>query len=104
VDTEAADIAHAGTSSPPLDPAKFVQAKRRLAAMKGFYIHLIVFLLVVAGLLVVNVAAGGEWWVQWVLLGWGVGVIAHAAAVFGHIPRMIADWERRKIKQLMQGP
>jgi hypothetical protein len=90
--------------SPATDPAKFEQAKRRLAAIKGFYIHLAVFALVLTGLLVVNLAAGGEWWVHWVVLGWGIGVLAHAIAVFGRASRMVAEWERRKLRQLMQEP
>jgi hypothetical protein len=73
-----------------------------LAAIKGFYIHLLAFTLVNAGLLVINLAAGGPWWVLWVLFGWGVGVVAHALAVFAVKPRFIADWERRKLRQLVK--
>jgi hypothetical protein len=75
-------------------------AKRQVAAMKGFYIHLAVFVLVLAGLLAINAASSGSWWVQWVFLGWGIGVLAHALAVFGRAPRAVAEWEERKTKQL----
>jgi fatty acid desaturase len=88
--------------APPPDHARFEQAKRRLAAIKGFYIHLAVFALVLASLLIVNLATGSDWWVHWVALGWGIGVVAHAIAVFGHAPRAVAAWERRKLRQLMQ--
>jgi hypothetical protein len=88
--------------SPAPDPAKFEQAKRRVAAMKGFYVHLAVFALVLAGLLIVDWATGGEWWVHWVAVGWGIGVVAHAIAVFGRASRAIAEWERRQLRQLMQ--
>jgi fatty acid desaturase len=87
-----------------LDRSRLKQAKRRLGAIKGFYIHLAVFTLVVAGLLAVDLATGGEWWVHWVLLGWGIGVVAHAIAVFGRLPRAVTEWEQRKLRQLMQGP
>jgi hypothetical protein len=87
---------------PPPDRAKLEQAKRRVAAIKGFYVHLTVFVLVLAGLLVVNLATAGEWWVHWVLLGWGIGVVAHALAVFGRAPSIVADWERKKLEQVMQ--
>lgn len=94
------------TQEPPLrtsvtDEERLARARRRLAAIKGFYVHLCVFVTVLAGLLVINVAAGGPWWVLWVLFGWGMGVAAHALAVFGRAPRMIEDWEERKLKQLM---
>ena len=96
----------ANSTVPPSLPntAKLERAKRRVAALKGFYVHLAVFTLVLAGLLVVDVATGPDWWMQWVALGWGIGVIAHALAVFGQGSRLIADWEARKLQQLMQQP
>jgi fatty acid desaturase len=104
VETRTPDIAEPTVPSPAPDRAKFEQAKRRVAAIKGFYIHLAVFALVLAGLLVIDAATGRDWWVHWVALGWGIGVIAHALAVFGRAPGAVADWERRKVKQLMQQP
>ncbi len=104
METGNGNVASSAVPSPAPDRVKFEHAKRRVAAMKGFYIHLVVFVLVLVGLLVVDVATGGEWWVHWVALGWGVGVIAHAFAVFGLVPRMVADWEARKLKQLMREP
>jgi hypothetical protein len=41
--------------------------------------------------------------VLWVLLGWGIGVLAHALTVFGHTSRAIADWEERKLREFMNG-
>jgi fatty acid desaturase len=81
--------------------AKLERARRRVAEIKGFYIHLVIFALVVGGLFVVNLLVGGPWWVAWVLFGWGIGVIAHGIAVLVHGSRLVADWEERKIKQLM---
>lgn len=77
------------------------RAIRRVAAIKGFYTHLAVFLIVTLGLFVVDFLAGSDWWVQWVLLGWGIGVAAHALAVFGRASRLVAEWEDRKIRQIM---
>jgi hypothetical protein len=87
-------------STPSDQDARLERAKKQVAAIKGFYIHLGVFVLVIAGLLAINAADGGPWWVQWVFLGWGIGVVAHALAVFGRAPRAVADWEERKAKQL----
>jgi hypothetical protein len=72
-----------------------------VAALKGFYIHLLVFVLVLAGLAVINLAMGRRWWVQWVFLGWGVGVLAHAIVVMGRMPQVIARWEERKLQQFL---
>jgi len=88
----------------PNDPeqaSKFMKARRQVAAIKGFYIHLFIFALVMMGLGAINFAVGGPWWALWVLLGWGIGVLAHALTVFGRTSKRIADWEDRKIRQLM---
>jgi fatty acid desaturase len=78
------------------------RAERQVAALKGFYIHLVVFAAVMLGLLGINYAVGEPWWALWVLLGWGVGVLAHALGVFGHFSKRIARWEKRKIEKYMQ--
>jgi fatty acid desaturase len=93
--------------SPDIEPnvserdSKLMKARRQVAAIKGFYIHLFIFVLVMLGLGAINFAVGRPWWVLWVLLGWGIGVLAHALTVFGRASKRIADWEERKIRQLM---
>ena len=90
--------------SPPPSPddEKRARARRRVAALKGFYIHLAVFVLVLAGLAVVNFLAGGPWWVLWVLFGWGIGLLAHGLAVSARTSRAIANWEARKMQQYLR--
>jgi fatty acid desaturase len=87
--------------SPAADAARVAQARRRVAAIKGFYVHLLVFALVMAGLFAINVTSGGSWWVLWVVFGWGIGVAAHALAVFGRTPQVVANWEQRKVRQFV---
>ena len=82
------------------DHEKIRRAEQRVEAMTGFYIHLVVFALVMTLLLVINFMDGGMWWVQWPFLGWGLGLLAHVLAVFGRTPRFIRDWQLRKIKEL----
>jgi hypothetical protein len=77
------------------------RAIRRVAAIKGFYVHLAVYVVVNIGLFVVDAFTGPNWWVQWVVFGWGIGVVAHAIAVFGRASKFVTEWEDRKIKQLM---
>lgn len=74
-------------------------AYERLAEIKGFYWHLAAFVIVVAGLLTINMTTASDWWVQWVFLGWGIGVLAHAIGIFARKPKFVADWERRKVRQ-----
>lgn len=84
------------------DKEKLKHARERVAQIKGFYIHLTVFVLVMTGLVILDVMKGEGWWVQWPLLGWGLGVLGHAFAVFGGGgPNIFADWEKRKIKEYM---
>jgi 2TM domain len=89
------------SAAPVLREAERERAIRRVAAIKGFYIHLGIYLIVNAGLIVIDALTGSDWWVQWVIFGWGIGIVAHALAVFGRASRLVSDWEDSKIKQLM---
>ena len=51
--------------------------------------------------IVINALTGGPWWALGVLLGWGIGVLAHGVAVMGHRSKSLANWEERKLKQFM---
>ena len=86
------------------DDHKLREAKQHVAALKGFYIHGIIFCLVMTGLLIINLATNAPWWVQWPLLGWSTGVIGHAVAVFSPVSVFGRDWEERKIKELLNKP
>jgi hypothetical protein len=91
-------------ASPAASEERLARARRRLEALKGFYVHLFIFVLVLAGLTIINAAVGGPWWVLWVLLGWGIGVLAHGLTVFGQPSRALADWEERKLKEYLDEP
>jgi len=95
------EASRAGPGTP--EHARLDQARRRLAAEMGFYIHFAAFILVVTALFALNWATGEGWWVQWVFAGWGIGVAAHALAVFGRTPAAIRHWEQRKVRQYMRG-
>ncbi len=57
-------------------------AARRADAKLGFRAHLIVFVVVNLGLVALNLATSpGYLWFVWPLLGWGIGLVAHGAAV-----------------------
>jgi len=86
------------------DQERLLEAKRRVARLKGFYIHSAVFLLVMLGLAALNISLGPPYWVAWVVLGWGIGLIGHAFAVFGQRSGVVAAWEQRKLKEIMDEP
>lgn len=75
---------------------KYEQAKRRVAEIRKFYGHLVVYLLVMIGLFVVDYQDRGNWWFYWPLIGWGIAVVLHAFKALG------SGWEERKIKEFMK--
>ena len=79
---------------------KLSRARRQVAAIKGFYVHLAIFLLVNGLLIGINWAAGPPWWAQWPFLGWGAGVAGHAIAVFGRLPGAVSRWEEKKLVEV----
>jgi hypothetical protein len=46
--------------------------------MRGFLIHLLVYIVVVGGLAALNMITNpNHLWFSWVLIGWGIGLAAH---------------------------
>ena len=83
------------------DRAKLLRARSRLAALKGFYIHFSVFVLVMVVLIAINVLAGAPWWSLIVLAIWGIAVLAHWLVLKGGASNALGNWEKRKLKQFM---
>jgi len=50
---------------------------------RGFQIHLGVYIAVNSLLIVIDLMGSpGKIWFFWPLLGWGIGIVSHAAAVY----------------------
>src|SRR6516162_2951366 len=63
----------------------------------GLYIHATVYVAVNVLLITINLSTGaGPLWFQWPLLGWGIGLLAHAAAAFSLGGRQGTRWQRRR--------
>lgn len=58
------------------------RARRRVGMKLGFYTHALVFVLVNAGLFVLNNVVGGYRWSVWPLWGWGLGLAIHGIVTF----------------------
>ncbi len=68
--------------------------------IKGFYNHLIKYLIVIFCLLVLNVIKSPHYlWVFWPALGWGIGVLFHGLKVFEVFNFFGPDWEKRQIEK-----
>lgn len=70
--------------------------------VKGFYMHLTQYVLVIALLAAINWFTNREYlWFLWPALGWGVGILSHAAATFNLVPFLGADWEKRQVEKYL---
>ena len=90
------------------DEIKYQQALKRVKKIKGFYSHLMVYIVINTMLLIVNyknMDANENFW-RWQTFNtfffWGIGLLAHGFSVF--MPGMIMgkDWETKKINELME--
>jgi hypothetical protein len=81
---------------------RYQRAKKRVEALRGFYIHLGVYVVVNLLLFLINMTASPDsLWFFWPLLGWGIAVVLHAFSVFGPGRLLGADWEEKKIREIM---
>ena len=79
------------------------RAEAKVRRLKAFYIHLAAYLLVNAILIAVDLVGGtSDLWFHWPLLGWGAGLLLHAAAVFIGHGSFLERWESRKIQEFKQ--
>ncbi len=81
-------------------PTDEAELRRRVKAERGFYIHALIYAAVMAFLLLVNVATGGGWWVQWPMIGWGIAVVINGIAVFSQASLFGPAWEEKRMRQL----
>jgi len=87
---------------PTQEEQRYKQAKKRVEDLKGFYAHLTVYLVVNAGLFLINFATNRDsWWIYWPLLGWGIALVIHAVVLFAIEGPFGERWEARKIQELM---
>ena len=77
--------------------------RSRVQAMRGFYTHLLLYLLINLTLLIVNTVRNPETcWCHYTALGWGVGLLSHWWGVFGARIFFSREWEERKIRDLLE--
>lgn len=92
---------------------KLNRAKKRVEELKGFYIHLTVYIAVNMFITITKIVKNlqdGEtineaFWdfgtfATWFF--WGIGLVFHAARVFSFNPFFSKDWEERQIQKYME--
>lgn len=80
---------------------KYQRAKKRVEALKGFYVHITIYLIMIPVFIYLNFRSTGFPWAIFPIVGWGFGVMGHAMEVFNYNPFLGKDWEERKMKEFM---
>src|SRR2546430_14720564 len=75
---------------------QYQEAKRRVEAKKGFYVHLFFFVV----LNVIFLAAVG-WEFLWATAFWGLGLVLHGASVVFSGSDWVKRWEHRAIQKAL---
>ena len=77
-------------------------ALRHVRKIRGFYGHLAKYVIIVSGLVILNLFTSPKYfWAIWPAMGWGLGVLFHGMSVFGKMPFMNADWEKRQVEKYL---
>lgn len=81
----------------------YERAKKRVEELRGFYGHLIAFIVVNVFLAIINfIFTPSFWWFLFVTLFWGIGLVSHALSIFMKRGVLSKEWEERKIKEYME--
>lgn len=91
---------------------KYIKAKKRVDEIKGYYWHLVVYVVVNLFLSITQIIDGvsegksfseifSDFGIYGVWIMWGIGLCFHTFKVFGFNYFIGKDWEERKIKEYM---
>ncbi len=76
------------------------RARKRVKELRDFYVHAAIYVVVNVGLVLLDLAQGdGLQWAYWVIIGWGIGLVAHGVSVFIFESRGASRWEARKLAE-----
>lgn len=79
-----------------------ILALAHVRKLKGFYSHLIRYIVIVGCLAILNfIKSPAYFWVIWVALGWGLGVLFHGLRVFQFSPFDTAEWEKKQVEKYL---
>jgi len=79
-----------------------IRAKKKAAALRGFYSHLISYIIINILLIIVNLLTSpNDIWFYWVTLFWGIGIIFHAMDTFTIRNQTRGqEWEEKKSQEI----
>ena len=77
-----------------------VLALAKVRKIKGFYTHVIQYIIVISVMTVINyIVTPRHLWAIWAALGWGSGLLIHGLRAFDKIPFLNGEWERRQVER-----
>jgi len=84
------------------DQRAYQDARRRVRALRFFYMHALIYVGVNALLIVINLVTSPERpWVRAPLMGWGIGLAVHGIMTWSRVGLLGRGWEERKIAEFM---
>ena len=90
------------TQEEHIEEKRYLKAKERVEAIKGFYGNLFSYCIVIPFLWWLNYKTTSFTWAIFPTIGWGFGLIMHGLEAFGYNPFLGKRWEEKKIKELME--
>lgn len=81
---------------------RFNRAKKRVEAMKSFYMNVLAYCIVIPILAYINYRTTSFPWAIFPAIGWGVGLIGNWICASGYNPILGRVWEERKIREYME--
>jgi len=90
------------------EESRYNRAKKKVDKIKGFYTHVIVYVVVnimLLSMIYTNYANVTEFWNFGsfsTAIGWGVGLLIHGISVFGRGLFFNSNWEDHKMKQFLK--
>ncbi len=90
------------TQTTHINELKYNRAKEHVEKLKGFYVHLSVYLIMLPVFIVLNLRSTGFPWAIFPIAGWGMGLAGHAMETFNYHPFLGKNWEERKLKKFME--
>jgi signal transduction histidine kinase len=81
---------------------KYNDARRRVRALRVFFMHALIYLVVNTLLIVINLLTSPHrFWAGATLMSWGMGLAVHGLIVWSRVGLLGRDWEERKIAEYM---
>lgn len=80
-------------------------AFKRVQRLRGYYLHLLIYLVINAGCVAINFATGTDkLWFFGALLFWGIGLLVHTLTVFVFDKYFTGEWELAQVERYLGRP